>query len=128
MVSRGIRGATTVPENDEKQIIHHTKQVLKEMIEANDVKPEDVSHVFVSATKGIDAVFPARALREFPGWTMVPVMCMAEIDVQNSLEKCIRIMMVVNTDKGQDEIKHVFQNEAVKLRPDLVEKRGQDSE
>lgn len=124
MVSRGIRGATTVKENDKKEIIHYTKLVLKEMIEANDVKPEDVSHVFISATQDLDAVFPARALREFPGWTYVPVMCMAEIDVQNSLKRCIRIMMVVNTERRQDEIRHIFHNEAVKLRPDLAEKRG----
>lgn len=124
MASRGIRGATTVPENNAEQIIHHTKLVLEEMIETNDVKPEDVSHVFISATKDIDAVFPAKALREFPGWTYVPVMCMAEIDVQNSLNACIRIMMVVNTDRKQEEIRHVFQNEAVTLRPELVEKRG----
>ncbi len=124
MVSRGIRGATTVKENNAEEIIQQTKLVLKEMIDSNNVKPENVSHVFISATKDINAVFPARALREFPGWTYVPVMCMAEIDVQNSLKSCIRIMMVVNTDLAQDEIRHVFHNEAVTLRPELVEKRG----
>lgn len=124
MVSRGIRGATTVKENNADEIIHYTKLVLAEMIEKNDVKPQDVSHVFISATKDLDAVFPAQALREFPGWTYVPVMCMSEIDVKNSLKSCIRIMMVVNTDRKQDEIRHVFHNEAVSLRPDLVEKRG----
>ncbi|MEI3596838.1 MULTISPECIES: chorismate mutase [unclassified Oceanobacillus] len=124
MVSRGIRGATTVTENTADEIIHHTKRVLQEMIEANDVAPEDVSHVFISATKDIDAAFPARALREFSGWTYVPVMCMAEIDVRNSLKSCIRIMMVVNTDRNQAEIRHIFHNEAITLRPELVEKRG----
>ncbi|MCM3738865.1 chorismate mutase [Oceanobacillus luteolus] len=124
MVSRGIRGATTIKENNAEEIIQQTKLVLKEMIDSNNVKPENVSHVFISATKDINAVFPARALREFPGWTYVPVMCMAEIDVQNSLKSCIRIMMVVNTDLAQDEIRHVFHNEAVTLRPELVEKRG----
>lgn len=124
MVSRGIRGATTVKENTAEEIIHHTKHVLEEMIEANDIKPEDVSHVFISATKDIDAAFPARALREFSGWTYVPVMCMSEIDVRNSLKLCIRIMMVVNTDRDQAEIRHIFHNEAITLRPELVEKRG----
>ncbi|MCF3941637.1 chorismate mutase [Oceanobacillus alkalisoli] len=125
MVSRGIRGATTVTENTADEIIYHTKLVLQEMIEANDVTPENVSHVFISATKDIDAVFPARALREFSGWTYVPVMCMAEIEVENSLKNCIRIMMVVNTNQNQAEVKHIFHNEAITLRPELVEKRGQ---
>jgi chorismate mutase len=124
MVSRGIRGATTVKKNDPEVIIHETKMVLKEMIEANNVRPEDVSHVFISATIDLDAVFPARALREFPGWTYVPVMCMAELDIAGSLKSCIRVMMVVNTEKSQEEMRHVFHNEAVILRPELVEKRG----
>lgn len=124
MVSRGIRGATTVKENTAEEIIYHTKRVLEEMIEANGIEPEDVSHVFISATKDIDAAFPARALRELSGWTYVPVMCMAEIDVSNSLELCIRIMMVVNTNRDQAEIRHIFHNKAISLRPELVEKRG----
>lgn len=125
MMSRGIRGATTVSENNADLIIQETKKVLQEMIEKNDVKPKDVSHVFISVTDDLSATFPAKALREFPGWTYVPVMCMAEIDVIGSLKSCIRVMMVVNTKHAQDEIHHVFHNEAVRLRPDLVEKRGE---
>jgi chorismate mutase len=124
MASRGIRGATTVNENTEEAIIKATKLVLEEMIKENNVQPEDVSHVFISATKDLNAVFPARALRKFDGWTYVPIMCMAEIDVEQSLKSCIRIMMVVNTERKQEEMRHVFHNEAVTLRPELVEKRG----
>lgn len=125
MSSRGLRGATTVQENDAELMVHHTKVLLEEMIEKNDVKPTDVSHVFVSVTKDLNATFPSKALREFPGWTYVPVMNMAEIDVPNSLPSCIRIMMVVNTDRKQEDIHHVFHNEAVKLRPDLINKKGE---
>ncbi|WP_405103758.1 chorismate mutase [Oceanobacillus sp. FSL H7-0719] len=124
-MSRGIRGATTVSENNADLIIQETKNVLQEMIEKNDVKPNDVSHVFISVTDDLSATFPAKALREFPGWIYVPVMCMAEIDVIGSLKSCIRVMMVVNTKQEQEEIHHVFHNEAVRLRPDLVEKRGE---
>ena len=125
MLSRGIRGATTVATNTEADIIQQTKLALAEMIEKNQVLPEDVSHVFISVTNDLTATFPAKALREFPGWTFVPVMCMAEINVENSLQSCIRIMMVVNTRLEQEKIHHVFHNEAKKLRPDLVETRGE---
>ncbi len=125
MISRGIRGATTVSANDADLMIQETKNVLQEMIDKNNVKPTDVSHVFISVTDDLNATFPAKALREFPGWTYVPVMCMAEVNVLGSLKSCIRIMMVVNTNQAQEEIHHAFQNEAVKLRPDLVEKRGE---
>lgn len=122
-MTRGIRGATTVKENDKQEILDHTLSLLKEMIEKNDVKAEDVSHVFISATNDLNAVFPAQSLRQIPGWTYVPVMCMREIDVPGSLPKCIRIMMVVNTDKAQTEIQHIYHHDAVKLRPDLVAKK-----
>lgn len=125
MVSRGLRGATTVTENDSKLMIQNTKVLLEEMIEKNDVNPADVSHVFISVTNDLNATFPAKALREIPGWTYVPVMCMAEIDVPTGLKSCIRVMMVVNTDKDQKDLHHIFQNEAVRLRPDLVGEKGE---
>lgn len=119
-MTRGLRGATTVINNDAGEMIENTKHLIAEMVEENDVKPENISHVFISVTGDLNAVFPAKALREFPGWTYVPVMCMQEIDVPNSLEKCIRIMMVLRTNKSQDELIHIYHNEAIKLRPDLL--------
>lgn len=119
-MTRGIRGATTALANDEKEILDVTKSLLEEMIEENRVQAHDVSHVFISVTKDLTATFPAKVLRTIEGWKYVPVMCMAEIDVPNSLERCIRIMMVTNTTTPQEEIHHIYHNEAVKLRPDLI--------
>lgn len=119
-MTRGIRGATTVAENRADLIIENTKRLVEEMVTKNNVLPQDVSHVFISATKDITATFPAKGLRKLPGWTYVPVMCMTEVDVPKSLKRCIRVMMVVNTDKKQVDINHIFQNEAIHLRPDLA--------
>ncbi|RLL48211.1 chorismate mutase [Oceanobacillus piezotolerans] len=119
-MTRGVRGATTVVENEEKEILSKTKILIQEMIQANTIQASDVSHVFISVTKDLNQAFPASVLRDIPGWKYVPVMCMAEIDVPKGLEKCIRIMMVTNINTPQEEVKHIFQNEAVKLRPDLV--------
>ncbi|WP_099158357.1 chorismate mutase [Virgibacillus ndiopensis] len=116
---RGVRGATTVTENDELQILSNTKSLVEEMVKNNKVKVESISHVFISVTKDLNAGFPAKSLRQIQGWKYVPVMCMTEIDVPNSLKNCIRVMMVVNTDVAQSQIKHVFHNEAIRLRPDL---------
>lgn len=117
---RGFRGATTVSQNVDIEMMEATRNVLLEMTEKNKIEPNDVSHVFFSVTKDLNAAFPAKVARELPGWMHVPVMCMQEIDVPNSLEKCIRVMLVAKTDLLQDEIMHVFHNEAVKLRPDLL--------
>lgn len=120
-MTRGFRGATTVLHNDESEVLENTEKLILEIVEQNEIVPGEISHVFFSLTKDINAAFPAKAAREIPGWSHVPVMCMQEVDVPNSLEKCIRIMLVANTTKNQEEVKHIFLNEAVKLRPDLIE-------
>lgn len=124
-MTRGLRGATTVKNNKEKDIINNTKKLLETMIAKNDIQMESISHIFISATKDLNAAFPAKALRSIPESTYVPVMCMAEIDVPDSLPKCIRVMMVVNTNKKQTEMQHVFHNDAIKLRPELVQRVGE---
>ncbi|MBU8907248.1 chorismate mutase [Desertibacillus haloalkaliphilus] len=116
---RGIRGATTITENDAEKILRATEALVTEMITKNDIKADDVAHVIITVTDDIDAAFPAKAIRSFEGWTYVPVMCSREIPVPGSLEHCIRIMMTVNTTKAQQDIEHVYLEKAVQLRPDL---------
>lgn len=122
---RGVRGATTVPENEEQQIITNTKKLVEDMVNKNNINEMEISHILISVTNDINAGFPAKALRQIPGWTFVPVMCMKEIDVPNSLKLCIRVMMVVNKEMDQQDVKHIFQNEAIQLRPDLIQKKGE---
>jgi monofunctional chorismate mutase len=45
---------------------------------------------------------------------------MREIPVPNSLEKCIRVLLHVNTTRSASEIRHVYTREAVTLRPTLA--------
>lgn len=122
---RGFRGATTVMNNDEAEITEETRKLILQMIERNNIHPSHISHVLFSLTDDLNDSFPAKAARQMEGWAHVPVMCMKEIDVPNSLERCIRVMMVAETNLKQDEVEHVFLNEAVKLRPDLVQERGE---
>jgi chorismate mutase len=116
---RGLRGAITVNQNTEEAIITATEELLEKIIEENHIQPELVASVFISTTEDINAVFPAKALRKFEGWTYVPVMCMQEMPVPNSLKMCVRIMMHVNTTQSQEEINHVYLKGAKVLRPDL---------
>jgi chorismate mutase len=116
---RGVRGASTVDCNTEEAIIAATEELLKHVIEGNNILPEQVASVFISTTEDLNAAFPAKALRKFDGWTYVPVMCMRELAVPNSLQMCVRIMMHVNTAVPQEEIVHVYLEGAKVLRPDL---------
>ncbi|UCZ54781.1 chorismate mutase [Bacillus shivajii] len=117
---RGIRGATTVNKNDEEEILQATVELLKDITQKNAVQPEEISHIIITMTQDLNATFPAGATRMIEGFERVPVMCAQEIPVPNSLQKCIRVMCNVNTEKKQGEIQHIYLKEAVQLRPDLT--------
>ncbi len=120
MLFRGVRGAITIKENKEEEILQATDRLIRTMIEENQIEPEFVASVFISVTDDITDTFPAKAMRSIEGWNLVPVMCMKEASIRSALEKCIRVMMHVNTNKSQEEINHIYLEDAVKLRPDLV--------
>ncbi|MDQ0875133.1 chorismate mutase [Paenibacillus sp. V4I3] len=120
MFLRGIRGATTVEHNEAEEILTATSELLRAIVEANDFRPEDICSVFITVTEDITATFPARAIRTLVGWELVPLMCSLEVPVENSLPKCIRLMVQVNTNKSQAEINHIYLKEAKALRPDIV--------
>lgn len=116
---RGVRGATTIKSNTEAEILNAAEELFIKMIEKNEINPSDVASVFISTTEDLDAGFPAKGMRQIEGWQYVPVMCMREMPVPNSLKMCIRVMLHLNTDKDQTEIHHVYLREAHILRPDL---------
>jgi len=122
MSVRGIRGAITVEQNEEQPILDATIELLNGIVEVNSFEPEDIASVFVTVTQDLDATFPARAIRQMAGWELVPLMCSVEVPVKGSLEKCIRLMVLVNTEVGQKDVRHVYLNRAQVLRPDLVGK------
>ena len=115
---RGIRGATYIEKNEADCIIRETKLLLLEIVEKNQIKAEDICSILFTSTSGLNASFPAMAAREL-GWKYVPMLCSVEIDVPDSLQNCVRVLMHVNTFLKQDQIKHVYLKEAKKLRDDL---------
>ncbi|MGB6606874.1 MAG: chorismate mutase, partial [Atribacterota bacterium] len=107
MIVRGIRGAITVDINNQEEIIKRTKELLVTLKKENDFKIEDIVSIFFSVTHDLNAAFPARAAREL-GWDKVPLFNMQEIEVPKSLPKCIRILIQINCQKSQTEIKHCY--------------------
>jgi chorismate mutase len=118
MYCRGIRGATTVEQNDREEILTATKELLELIIEKNDLHKEDVASAIFTVTDDLDADFPALAARAL-GWTEVALICTREIPVPNSLGKCIRILLHVNTERSASEMQHVYIRGAVTLRPNF---------
>lgn len=116
---RAVRGAITVENNSSDEIIEQTKILLKKIVEDNKIEQDDIISIIFSVTKDLDAAFPAVGARQL-GWTDIALMCTNEVDIPGSLRKCIRVMMHINTDKNNYEIKHVYLKEAKTLRPDIV--------
>jgi len=118
MTCRGIRGAISVEQNSEDAILGATRELLRELITANDLDPDDLASAVFTATPDLDAAFPARAAREL-GWTEVPLMCAQEIGVAGALPETVRVLLHWNTDKTPSEVKHIYLRAASSLRPDL---------
>lgn len=120
MTCRGIRGATGVDTNDAETIVGATRRLLERIVAANGLQEEDVASVIFTATPDLDAAYPARAAREM-GWVNVPLLCVQEMAVAGSLPRCIRVLMLWNTDRPPNRVRHVYLGRARALRPDLVE-------
>lgn len=120
MYSRGIRGAITVEDDSPEMLEKATVELFGKIIEANDIKSEDISHILFTLTKDLKSSFPAKFVRRNFKIQYVPLLCVNEMDIDPSLKKCLRILMVVNTEKEQNEIKHIYLGGAKILRSDLV--------
>ena len=115
---RGVRGATTVTNDDREEILLATRQLLALLIRQNGNDTEEIASAQFTVTKDLCSEFPALAARQL-GWIEVPLLCGYEITVEKSLPRCIRVLLHWNTDKPQSEIQHIYLHDAVKLRPDL---------
>jgi chorismate mutase len=117
MATRGIRGATTVDANTAADIGERTLELLRVLVVENGLRPEDLASATFTVTDDLDAGFPALAVRSLPGWEEVPLLCAREISVPGALSRCLRILLLWNTDRAQREVRHAFLRGARTLRP-----------
>lgn len=118
MAVRAIRGAITVENNTTEDILDAAKELLTEITEKNKLVQDDIISVLFSATKDLNATFPAVAARQL-GWTDTPLFCGNEMEVPGSLSKCLRVLLHVNTEMSKKKITHIYLKGAAALRPDL---------
>ena len=118
MLTRGVRGATTVETNTRDAILAATRELLAAMLKANELEVQDVASAFFTTTQDLNAEFPALAARDL-GWTDVALLCGHEMNVPGSLNMCLRILLHVNTQKPASDIHHVYLRGARALRPDV---------
>ena len=118
---RGLRGATTIESDKQELVWDETAKLVREVVAANNVDVDDIASIIISTTPDITSAFPARSVRLMEGWQYVPVMCMHEMDVPNTLPLCIRVLIHANVEVSQKDVKHLYLNDAIKLRPDLAQ-------
>jgi chorismate mutase len=106
-----------VARNDPDEILAATDELLRALIEANGLEPDDIVSALFTVTRDLDAAFPARAAEEF-GWNIVALLHATEIPVPGSLPKCIRLLIHAYTARSRAEIKHCYLRGATILRPD----------
>ncbi|WP_265263310.1 chorismate mutase [Spirulina subsalsa] len=115
---RAIRGATTAVENTVEAIQVAVKELMDEIEYRNQLDPEEIISAVFTATPDLNAIFPASVARDRPNWDNVALLDVQQMSVENSLERCIRVLIHVNTPHPQAAMIHVYLGQAKNLRPD----------
>lgn len=113
---RGIRGATTADSNTKEAILGATSELLQTLVDSNDIDVDDIAFVQFTTTADLNAEFPAMAARLLMGWEYVALMSGNEMNVSDAVEMCIRVMLLVNTDKAPHELNRAYLKGAKNLR------------
>lgn len=115
-----IRGAITVEENNNKLIIKNTELLLNRIIAKNNINNKDIISILFTATNDLNEEYPAKAARDI-GLIDCSLLCFQEMNVKNSLKRCIRILMMLNSDIKQNKVNHIYLKGAKVLRKDLID-------
>jgi chorismate mutase len=112
-----VRGATQVERNDAESILAASEELMRELIERNDLEPAAMVSCVFTATEDLDAEFPAVAARNL-GLDAVPLLCAREMPVPGSMERVIRVLVHYYAPVAHEPA-HTYLNGAEALRSDL---------
>ena len=114
---RALRGAITVDGNDGDAILDATEELMRAILDQNELASEQLVSCIFTCTNDLDAEFPAVAARRM-GLSGVPLLCAREIDVPGALPRVIRVLVHCYAEEDAPQ-RHVYLREAVALRKDL---------
>jgi len=115
---RAIRGATTASENTVDAITEAVTELLDRLEQNNQLDPEEIISIVFSATKDLDAIFPAAIARHRPNWDNIALLDVQQMHVEHDLERCIRVLIHINVPSPDLKLKNVYLRHAQNLRPD----------
>ena len=112
-----IRGATTASGNTVKEIEEAVVELIDELITRNNIIKTNLLAITFSATKDLNACFPASIARKCNGLNSVAFLDCQQMYVPNDVDFCIRIMAQVLLP-SKNLVKHPYLRGASKLRSD----------
>ena len=112
-----IRGATTATGNTFDEIKDAVVELVDELISRNDIFKRNLLSITFTATKDLDACFPASIARKFNGLDSVAFLDCQQMYVPNDVDFCIRIMAQVLLPPNYP-VKHPYLRGAASLRTD----------
>jgi chorismate mutase len=119
MAVRAVRGAIQVDRDDPAVIVAGTAQLLTEVVGRNGLDADDFISVVFTVTPDLASEFPATAARDL-GLVDVPLLCATEIPVPGAMERVVRLLAHIETDRPRSAVEHVYLRGAARLRPDLA--------
>ena len=115
---KAVRGAITVDADTPAAVDDAVHELLERLIQANGIDCRDLVSAIFSATPDVRSRNPATSARAL-GWTDVPLMCVAELETDGMLERCVRVLLHVSVSDGR-RLTAVYLGDAAGLRPDLL--------
>jgi chorismate mutase len=112
-----VRGAVQADANDADSILGAAGELMRELIDRNQLTSEAMVSCLFTATDDLDAEFPAVAARA-AGLDSVPLLCCREIPVPGSMPRVVRAMVHYNAPVGHTP-QHVYLGATQALRSDL---------
>lgn len=116
----GIRGAIQVEENTIDGIESATVELLRAIVERNEIDPSSVIAIWITQTPDLTAAHAAAGARRL-GWLDVPLLGAQEIATEGDLPRIVRVLMLVPAAAGEPQAKHCYLGAAATLRRDLIE-------
>ena len=96
----GRRGSTSTTAST---ILAATRELVGQVLDRNELKPDDVVSVVFTATRDLTAVAPALAARQL-GLHDVALICAQEMWVEGSMPRVVRLLAHVETERPREAV------------------------
>lgn len=120
MKLRALRGAITCDEDSKDEIDAKTQQLVRDLLERNEIDHDDLVSIIFTATDDLTSEFPATGARAL-GLGDVPLLCARELGIGHGMPRVVRVLVHCYTDRDRADLHHVYLGGARALRDDLPE-------